>query len=323
MNIDEVETKFRTAFDGTRIVRYNQVAENPYTVGNGLCTGLCLNWARQTVVTERSRWWMLLDTGDAVRANAEFHQDKILQSAQAMANTKLGLIDKKRAEAKDTYFDKKNQLNKAMRGENGEGDNPWDDSTDQRVRAFVKKQDERRAQVDSECDRMAARVHDRALHVQWHWQPFCKSMQDEMKRKGTEYSDMVLEHVAPQAEYDGNQKQDGLKSVFSSLVSEKSFTTGRVACVGLWEMSGAKKQGHMIGIFHPAPKVYHVFDPNIGVWVFKNEQMEEAVSWLFFEAYPNLVDCSDKGRYEQDNTAKAEYLIFSRKSGAAIQAIDL
>jgi hypothetical protein len=79
----------------------------------------------------------------------------------------------------------------------------------------------------------------------------------------------------------------------------------------------------MVGVFHQTPGVYHVFDPNIGVWEFKKERLVEAAAWLFFEAYPKLGSCPDKGTYERNNKAKAEYLIFSRKAGERIEAIHL
>jgi hypothetical protein len=321
MNLDEVETKFRDAFEGTRITRYNQAAENPNTVGNGLCTGLCLNWARQTVVTERSRWWMLLETKDAVRAQAGFDQDRITETAQGLLDKKLAAIDKKRADASSDFFAAKNTINRKL-GSGSDGVSAWDGSTDPRIRQFVAEKVEMKRTVDAECDRMTKKVQDRALHVQWHWKAFCASMVDEMKVKGTDYSDMVLEHVAAQTDYAGSEKQGGLKALFTSVVSEPSLGRGRVACVGRWEVSG-KTQGHMVGVFHQTPGVYHVFDPNIGVWEFKKERLVEAAAWLFFEAYPKLGSCPDKGTYERNNKAKAEYLIFSRKAGERIEAIHL
>jgi hypothetical protein len=319
MIIAEVETKFRDAFAGNQIVRYNQVEANKQTVGNGLCTGLCLNWARQTIVTERSGS-MVYNSPVVVQVQREFGQAKITETMKSQEMTKLAKIDKKRQDASHVFDNARRELNKRMHGQGGwdwekEGGTAWDASPHPTVRKIVDQATERREAAMKECDLKVQALEDRARHVQWHWKVFLATMANTMKAEGTDYTDIALEHVAGQAEYAGPAKKAGLTLAFLSVVTNRSLTDGRVACVGLWEVPGTKQEGHMVAIFRKTSGVYHLFDPNIGVWEFAERPLVRAAAWLFSEAYPQLGGCADQGTYEYNNTAKAEYLIFSRKAG--------
>ena len=98
------------------------------------------------------------------------------------------------------------------------------------------------------------------------------------------------------------------------MLNDKEFSVGRASDLHFKDPDSIATSGHAVAVKHVSPGLFHLFDPNFGVWELDGSGLRKAVTFIFVTAYPNYfpggADCH---AYQTENGVKGGYTIFRRK----------
>jgi hypothetical protein len=138
------------------------------------------------------------------------------------------------------------------------------------------------------------------------WLAYCKKIGRRVGKKH-HLSDLTIARSKPPTIYN-----NGLNGLIRAVLPSSVLNVNQAAKVGICSPTPSTT-GHAIGIHRlNTGNMYHLFDPNLGVYDLTATNLVEAIRFLFLEAYPSCTEVTEGHVYEVDGKIMGDYVIFKK-----------
>jgi hypothetical protein len=315
---------------------YSQSDAGEEVIGEGICTGCCIDWLRRELLCVKGGVaGNRFDSGVQGGMNSHYKLGKQLHDVWDAENKQvsvynnmwIGKVNQKKADldtslnsAKETYNNVKGQLEQLAPALTQQELNSYE------RRAAAAYQSESNSAIEGHNEWLKSNPQysdrTRADQLKKHFKETNKSLERQGTSIGAQdggnFKDITVQGAAKLATYRGVRNAGdgtGLHTLISKIFADDDFGARRGVVVNMkiW----FKDDGHSIAIYWGVGSMFYLFDPNIGVYVFKSsDQCKDAFCYIFREGYAPRSDAAtsrDTGKYVNGNEVKGDYFILAWK----------
>ncbi len=330
-----MDPNFRTRMEGCGGaavgVRYAQADAGEEAIGEGICTGCCMDGLRRELLcakggvlgnrfdsgvdggmnTHYAKGKRLHEVWDGENRYRELYQSNWNRLA---AEKQTELINSPKA-AKVEYDTRMDQLRAILPTLTQEKATEFENAIRQAYENSSRSAQETYDEWHRSNPQYASMT--RAAQLKLYFAAFSRK---QMKLgDAADLSDVVVKGAGKLATYSGTPNVGdgtGLYALIEAPGSDKHFRKrrGLVISVKIW----FKQDGHSIAIYWGPGDVFYLFDPNLGVYSFKSwRECTDAFCYMFREGYAprqGVVKGRDTGDYvskDASKQAKGEYFVLA------------
>jgi hypothetical protein len=275
---------------------FRQTDAGDALIGEGICTGCCINWLRRELICDKGGVpGNRFDPGEPGGMQTHYKTGKVLQDAFEKESKFVPKYDY----AKDLKAGAK-----------------YKNSVAQAHNAFhTGSQTQEDLSQTNLVVKQAGEAYKGYLGKP-HYENKSRTKQlrhffADAKADAPELGDVAVVGGVKLATYTGVGEGTGLDNLIDTIGRDDDFgkRRGVVISLKIW----FKKTGHSVAIYYGVGNMFYLFDPNLGVYLFRKwEDCKKAFCYSFREGYAPSKDSTDKrdtGNYVVNNEVKGEYFI--------------